>query len=250
MRTDVGQVAAASKFCLDISLVAGGIYAVLHKGLHLRVSLEVAVYQSLCLCTRHLHSLCQTEGRDAVDDAKVGRLGFAALIAVHLFDGLSVDARGGGGMDVLAGAEVFNHILIATEVRHDAQLHLRIVGREEEAALLGHEGLANLAAVLSPHGDVLQVGVARRKATGGRHGLIEGGVQMAGGGIYQFGQCLDVGAEEFFQTSVCQYLPYNRVLAAQALEHLFRGGVLTALGLLGLGVELQFLEEHLAHLAR
>ena len=72
----------------------------------------------------------EPEGRDAVDDAEIGRFGLAALVARDLFDGFVVDARGGGGVDVVAGVEVGDHVLVAAEVGHDAQLNLRIVGAE------------------------------------------------------------------------------------------------------------------------
>ena len=72
----------------------------------------------------------------------------------------------------------------------------------------------------------------------------------AGGGIDEAGQRVDVGACELLEGAVGQYLAHDGMFAAQGLEHLFAGGVLPALGLAGLLAELQFLEEHRAHLSR
>ena len=50
-------------------------------------------------------------------------------------------------MDVIAFVEGFNHVSVATEVRHDAEFDLRVVGREEFASFFGDECLANLLAI-------------------------------------------------------------------------------------------------------
>lgn len=62
-------------------------------------------------------------------------------------------------MDVQSLAKRLYHVLVATEVSHDAQLYLAVVSGEEEAARFGHKALADLLAVVIAHGNVLQVGV-------------------------------------------------------------------------------------------
>ena len=63
-------------------------------------------------------------------------------------------------MDVLVALEGGHKVLVAAQVRHNAQLHLRIVGREEHTARLGYERLAYLLALLLAYRYVLEVRVA------------------------------------------------------------------------------------------
>ena len=51
---------------------------------------------------------------------------------------------------------------------------------------------------------------------------------MARGGVDEFGQCVDVGAQQLFQGAVCQNFLYNGVLVLDGFEHLLAGGVLSA----------------------
>ena len=63
-------------------------------------------------------------------------------------------------MDVATLTEGFHHVLVLAQVCHDAQLYLRVVGREEQAAWLWNEATANLLAIIIPYWDILQVRVA------------------------------------------------------------------------------------------
>ena len=249
-RIDVGEVSAAFELGENIAAFLCALDAGGHVFLDLRIGVEVAVDQFLGFAARDAESLRKAEGGDAVDDAEVGGFGLAALIARHLFDGLVEDARGGSGVDVVAGVEVGDHVLVAAEVCHDAQLDLRIVGAEEGAILVGHEGFANLAAVFSANGDVLQVGVRRRKATGGCNCLIEGSVDATGACIDELREGFDVGGEEFLERAVCQNLLHDGVLVAQRLEYFFGGGVLSGFRLPRFFRNLQFFKKYGAHLLR
>ena len=221
-----------------------------HVFLDFRISFEIAVDQLLGFSARDAESLRKAEGRDAVDDAEVGGFGLATLVARHFFDGLVEDARGGGGVNVVAGVEVGDHVLVAAEVSHDAQLDLRIVGAEEGAILVGHEGFANFAAVFSANGNVLQVGIRRREATGGRNCLIEGSVDATGARVDELWEGFDVGREEFLERAVCQNLLHDGVLVAECLEYFFGGGVLSGFCLPRFFRNLQFLKKYGAHLLR
>ena len=151
-------------------------------------------------------------------------------------------------MDVVALDEGFDHVGVFAEVGHDAQLDLRVVGREEFAAVVGDEGLADLLAVLVADGDVLQVGVARAESAGGGDGLVERRVDASRPRVDELGQGFGVGAQQLLQAAVLQYLAYDVVLAAEAFEHFFGGDVLAGLGLLGFLHQLEAVEEHFAHL--
>ena len=63
-------------------------------------------------------------------------------------------------MNVVAVAEGLDEVGIPTEVCHDAQLYLTVIGTEEEFALIGYERLAHLLAQSVTHRYVLQVRVA------------------------------------------------------------------------------------------
>ena len=62
-------------------------------------------------------------------------------------------------MNVVTRAEGADEVLVLAEVCHDAQLNLRVVGREEAAMFVGHEAAAYLFAIVASHRNVLQVGV-------------------------------------------------------------------------------------------
>ena len=58
-------------------------------------------------------------------------------------------------MNIVIAKESINHILILAKVCHDAQFNLRIVGREEEAAFIGDESLADFFSILVADRDIL-----------------------------------------------------------------------------------------------
>ncbi len=92
----------------------------------------------------------QPEARDAVDDAEVDGLRAVALVARELGLVLSEHLRRRHRVDVVAARERVEQQLLAREVREDAQLDLRVVGRHEPRAVRGDERLADLAADLGP----------------------------------------------------------------------------------------------------
>ena len=67
-------------------------------------------------------------------------------------------------------------------------------------------------------------------------------------GIDQFGQGLNIGAEELLHPSVVKDLPDDGMLIPKLLQHLFACGVASSLSLLGLVDDLELIEEHFAYL--
>ena len=121
-----------------------------------------------------MQPLREAEGGDAVHDAEVRRLGAAALLARHLGQGDAVDLRRRGGMDVIPVAERLHEVPVLAEVRHDAELDLRVVrGHDHALRRPRDEGLADLLSAFGADGDVLQVRVGAGQAAGGRKRLIE-----------------------------------------------------------------------------
>ena len=150
-------------------------------------------------------------------------------------------------MDVLPRAEGLNKRRVLAEVRHQTQLDLRIVGTEEGTAFVWYESLTDSTAFGGTDGDVLDVRITAREATGSSDGLIEGGVDLAIG-IDQFGQGLDIGAQELLHSSVVKDLPYDGMLIPKLLQHLFACGIASGLSFLGLVDDLELIEEHFAYL--
>ena len=94
---------------------------------------------------------------------------------------------------------------VAREVGQDAQLDLRVVGRQEPpAGSPGHERLADLPAVLGADRNVLEVGVAGAEPARRRHALVERGVDPAVVGVDQAGQGVEIRALELGELAVLQ----------------------------------------------
>ena len=209
---------------------------------------EIVFYQLLGLLATDVQAVGKSEDGDAVDDAKVGTFCHGALVAINLFQSLFEYLGCRGCMDVVLLAEGVDHVLVFTQMRHHAKLYLTVVGAEEQATLFRDECLAYLLAVLITDGYVLQVGVAARQSSGGCHRLIERGVYVPCVWVDKFGKGVDIGAQQFSQSSVFQYFAHYQVLVCQGLKHLFVGNVLSRLGFLGLLHQLQFAKENVAHL--
>ena len=82
-------------------------------------------------------------------------------------------------MSVIAG-EGAQQACVAGQVRHDAQLDLRIVRRQQHVARRRDEGLADAPAFGRADRDVLQVRILRRQPAGRGHRLVIAGVHAAG----------------------------------------------------------------------
>ena len=156
----LGDVALAAEHGFGVALRArlghGGIQVLAHAGVHV----EVAVDHVLRLAERDAQALRKAERLLAVHDAEVHGLRAAAHLGRDVANGHAEHARGRGGMEVRATGERLDEAVVARQVRKQAQLDLRVVGRHEFAARLKrHEALADAAAELRAHGDVLQVRV-------------------------------------------------------------------------------------------
>ena len=76
-------------------------------------------------------------------------------------------------MYILVAEECRHEGLVATEVRHEAQLYLRVVGSYQPMLLVrGDEGCTYGLAQLVANGYILQVGVCRRESPCGCNSLI------------------------------------------------------------------------------
>ena len=155
----VRQIASPAKHRLGVFLLACCRDGTFHKCMDLGEGSEIVLNELPCLTVGNAHALCQTKGRDAVDDAEVGLLSLLALCVGDLIKGFFPYLGSGGAVNIQSLAERLYHVLVTTKVSHDAQLYLAVVSGEEETARLRHEALADLLSVVIAHGNVLQVGV-------------------------------------------------------------------------------------------
>ena len=159
-RGDIRQVAATMEDGLSITLLACQLLGLLHVGVDTGEGPEIVGDEVARLPVGYSHPLSQPEGRDAVDNAKVGLLGFLSLCVLDTLYRFVPYLGGCGSVDILSAPKRFDHVFIATKVGHDAQLYLRVVSREEQTPLFRDKALANFLAVIVSDGDVLQVRVA------------------------------------------------------------------------------------------
>ena len=154
-------------------------------------------------------------------------------------------------MDVLAVLEGRDQRLVARKVGHQPQFDLAVIGRKQQVIVVrGDERLADAAAHVVADGDVLQIGIRRRKASRGRHGLVERGVDAPRRAVDQLGQRLDIGRKQFLHAPVFEDQIDDPVFAGEQLEVVLVGAELLGLGHLGLLGNAHFPEKHLAQLAR
>ena len=127
-------------------------------------------------------------------------------------------------MDVRTVQKRLLHVLVARDVREDAQLDLRVVGVHQRLARARHKIAAQTAAQLGADGDVLQVRLGGGDAPGARLGLDEGRVYppVRGLGVQQ---AVHVGGQQLRIGAVFQNLVNDRAVGAQAFQRLGVGGV-------------------------
>ena len=162
-RADLGHRPAAAEQRGHVAVALRLLDRPRDEVLHVREPREVGVDVGLRLLARDLEVLREPERRDAVDDPEVDHLRDRALAgrqrrridAEHLGRGRAVD--------VLAARERLAQLRLAGDVREDAQLDLRVVGREQLRALLGDERRADLAPEVGADRDRLQVRARRRE---------------------------------------------------------------------------------------
>ena len=133
---------------------------------------------------------------------KLMTLARAAVLACLATGATPKTSCGGEGVDVLSAAEGFDQHGILGEMGQEAQLDLRVVGGEQQAAGRGDEGGANLAAELGADGNILQIRIGGAEAAGGGAGLVKRGVQAAGDGVDQVGQRVGVGRFELRELAI------------------------------------------------
>ncbi len=150
-------------------------------------------------------------------------------------------------MDVLAVGERLQQALVARHVRHDPELDLGVIGRDDAPAIRRDEGLAYAPAFLGADRNVLQVRIGGRQSPGGGRGLVVMGMNPPGVFADFFGQAVGVGALELRKPAMFQDQRRQRVLGGQLLQHVL-GRRRLALGRLAHHRNLEPLEENFLQL--
>ena len=217
LRIDVGQVQLASEESLYETVAASLLDSLLHISFYVGERFEISVDNSRRLFTGYIEPLRQTESRYAVDDTEVCGLGFSSHIGGNLFDRHFEYTRSCSGVDILPRSEGGEHIAVAAKVCHYTQLYLRVVCREQDTARLGDECFAYLASVVVADGDILQVGIRRAESARRYYRLVERSVYLVCLRVDELGQSLDVGAEQFLESTMFEYQFYYRVAVSELL---------------------------------
>ena len=152
---DVRQKALPMENCFYITFFLGHLNTFVHIGFHSRISFKVTVDQFFGFFAVYIHPFGKTKYGYAIDDTEIGSLGFTAHVGTYVFQVDLINFGSSGRMNIVIAKESINHILILAKVCHDAQFDLRIVGREEEAAFIGDESLADFFSILVADRDIL-----------------------------------------------------------------------------------------------
>ena len=107
-----------------IAVFTGHLYAFIHVSFYVRISFKITVYQLFGFFAVYTHTFCQTEHRNAVDDTEISGFCLTALLSGHIIYIYFINFGSSCRMDIITGKESIDHILVFTQVRHDAKFYL------------------------------------------------------------------------------------------------------------------------------
>src|ERR1022692_3109521 len=131
IRGQVGQVPAAAEDGLGVAVLAGLCDHLVQVVPDAAELLEIFIHQYPRFIRRNAQLLGQAVGGQAVREPVVHCLDLAAHLAGDLIGRHAEDPGRRLGVKITARAERFLQRVILGEVRHDAQLDLAVVGREQ-----------------------------------------------------------------------------------------------------------------------
>ena len=169
-------------------------------------ALIIAADHVLRLVCADLQPPRQAPARNAVEDGEVDRLGASARVAIDLAEQL----LGRGGVNVLAIGEGVAQRRHIGHMRRQPQLDLAIVGRQDDIAGLGDEGVADLPPDFGADRDILQIGIGGGQAAGLRPGQRIAGMDPAAILVDLRLQRVGIGGFELRQLPPFQHLGGDR----------------------------------------
>src|SRR6185503_20792228 len=107
---------------------------------------EIQVDVFLGRAARYAQLLGEPERAHAVDEPEVHRLGGTPLLRGDRVDGYTQHLGGGRLVNVLVARECAQKTIVPGQVRHDAQLDLRVVRGQQHASRRRDECLADAPA--------------------------------------------------------------------------------------------------------
>ena len=218
-RPDLRQVQPAAEHGLDVALLPGERAGFVHVALHAGVAREVQLHVPLGLAALDAELAREPERRHSVDQSEVDGLRGTPLLGADLVRRHAEDLGSRRLVDVPVLGEGPQQALVPGEVRHDAQLDLRVVGRDQQVILRGHESLPDPPSLGRANRDVLEIRVGRRKPAGRGDGLVIGRVDAAGARVHLRGQLLGIGRAQLRETPVVEDDARQLVIRRQLLEH-------------------------------
>ena len=222
-RADFGQVQAPAKHGLDITGLPCALAGFVHVTLDARITLEVTLDVIARGRVVDRQAARQTKCTHAINQAEVDDFGVTPLLTADLARRHAEHLGCGGAVDVHALGEGAQQRRVATDVGHDAQLDLAVVGTRNNTARRGHKSLAHTATLGRSDRDILQIRVVARQPPGNRHGLGIVGVHTPGTRVGELCQFVGVGALEFGQAPVFQNLGRQGEVFGQFFQHFLVG---------------------------
>ena len=220
-RPNVVEIEPAPENGFDVAQASCRFARAFHVIPYARVTLEIAFHVLLRGRALDAELRSKAECRHAVDQSEVDDFRVAALFAGngHRID--SEDFRCSMPVHVFAGGECLQQSFVLGQMRHDAQLDLGIVRRDDDRAWRRYESLADAATFRGANRNVLQVRVVAREPTGHRDSLRVVRVHPSGPGVHHARQLVGVGGFQFGQAPILEYQLGQRMIQREFLQHVF-----------------------------
>ncbi len=200
-RGDARVMAPAPEDRRDVALLAADLLRRVHVVADAGEALEILLDVGARLLARDAELVGEAEGRDAVDDAEVDRLGAAAHFGGHVLHRHAEHFRRGHRVNVEPVREGLLQLRDVGDMREDAQLDLRVIRRDQRVPRRRHERRADLAPGLRADRNVLQVRLGRRQPPRRRRRQREARVHALRPLVDVAGQGVGVGRFQLLQLS-------------------------------------------------
>ncbi len=156
-RIDFRQPQAPAEHGFDIAKLLGLQARIVHETLHTGKAQEIFFDIVLRGRTFDAEIASEAECTHSIDQAEVDYLCVAALFAGHVGRHNAEYLGGGRTMNVFAIGKGTQHVGVFRQMRHDAQLDLRVISRHDDATGRRDERFANTPAFGGTDRNVLQI---------------------------------------------------------------------------------------------
>ena len=206
-------------------MLFGESLGVIHIGTDAGETFEIAVDEPLCFGARDTQVARQTKARDAIDHAKVDRLGLTTHVRRHLVQWHAEHFRSGQRVNVDAVLKRLLKLGDIGDMRQYPQLDLGIVKRDQRLARLCDKCLADAPPFFGPDRDVLQVRIGRGQPPGRRPRDGIGRMHTARVGVDVILQRVSIGRFQLGHLSPVQHPRGQVMFCREVLKHIGTGGI-------------------------